>query len=219
MSDKIRIVLVDDHPLFREGVASILGSEADLEVVAQGASAEEAFRLAQELLPDVMLLDIDMPGNGLEAARRIAAVFPVIRIVLLTVSEAEENLLAAMKAGARAYILKGVAGRELLKIVRLVLAGESYVPPALAASLLTELGKPRQPQGPGEELEQLTQRENEILRLLATGMSNKEIGEKLFLTEKTVKHYVTNILQKLQVHNRVEAALLAQKSKWFEQDK
>lgn len=217
MSEKIRVVVVDDHPLFREGVAGILSSEGDMEVAAQGASAEEAIRLAQDLLPEVMLLDIDMPGNGLEAARRIGEVFPVIRIILLTVSEAEENLLAAMKAGARAYILKGVAGRELLRIVRLVLAGESYVPPALAASLLTELGKPEGHKRPsGDDLDQLTQRETEILELLATGMSNKEIGEKLFLTEKTVKHYVTNILQKLQVHNRVEAAVLAQKSKWFE---
>ncbi len=216
MGEKIRVVVVDDHPLFREGVAGIIHSEADMEVIGQAASADEAIRLAHDLLPDVMLLDIDMPGNGLEAARRIGEVFPVIRVVLLTVSEAEENLLAAMKAGAKAYILKGVAGRELLRIVRLVMAGESYVPPALAASLLTEMGKPDAHKHlPSDELAQLTQRETEILELLARGMSNKEIGDKLFLTEKTVKHYVTNILQKLQVHNRVEAALLAQKSKWF----
>jgi two-component system, NarL family, nitrate/nitrite response regulator NarL len=218
MSELIRIAVVDDHPLFRDGVSMILAGEADIEVVGQGASAEEAIRLAHDLLPDVMLLDIDMPGNGLEAARQIAETFPIIRIILLTVSEAEDNLLAAMKVGARAYILKGVPGRELVRIVRLVLAGESYVPPALAASLLADLGKPASERhNPGEARDQLTQRELEILELLAKGMSNKEIGDKLFLTEKTVKHYVTNILQKLQVHNRVEAALLAQKSKWFEQ--
>lgn len=216
MSDAIRIVVIDDHPLFRDGVANILAGEADMEVVGQGSSAEEALRQAGDLMPDLMLLDIDMPGNGLEAARRISEAYPIIRIVMLTVSEAEENLLAAMKAGARAYILKGVAGRELLRIVRLVLNGESYVPPALAASLLIDMGKPAgQKHLPGVR-DELTQREGEILQLLAKGMSNKEIGEKLFLTEKTVKHYVTNILQKLQVHNRVEAALLAQKSRWFE---
>src|SRR5512140_3820063 len=216
MSDAIRIVVVDDHPLFREGVAALLQSEANIEVVGQGASAEEAGKLAADFMPDLMLLDIDMPGNGLEAARRIVSSYPVIRIVMLTVSESEENLLAAMKAGAKAYILKGVAGRELLRIVRLVLAGESYVPSALAASLLTDLGKPSATKRAADARDELTQREMEILELLAQGMSNKEIGEKLFLTEKTVKHYVTNILQKLQVHNRVEAALLAQKSRWFE---
>lgn len=220
MTDKIRVVVVDDHPLFRDGVATILGSEGDIEVLGQGSSADEAVRLANDLLPDLMLLDIDMPGNGLEAARRIAEALPVIRIIMLTVSEAEDNLLAAMKAGARAYILKGVAGRELLRIVRLVLAGESYVPPALAASLLSDLGKPGAQKLTAADLrDQLTPREVEILELLAKGMSNKDIGDRLFLTEKTVKHYVTNILQKLQVHNRVEAALLAQKSRWFQEDK
>ncbi len=216
MSEKIHIAVVDDHPLFRDGVANILAGEADMEVVGQGASAKEAVRIARDPLPDLMLLDIDMPGNGLEAARQIGQAYPVIRIVLLTVSEAEENLLAAMKAGAKAYILKGVAGRELLRIVRLVLSGESYVPPALAASLLTDMGKPGGQQWTADACNGLTEREVEILELLAKGMSNREIGEKLFLTEKTVKHYVTNILQKLQVHNRVEAALLAQKSRWFE---
>ena len=217
MTEAVRVVVVDDHPLFREGVAGILQSEADMEVIAQGASADDALRLAADLMPDLMLLDIDMPGNGLEAARRIAEAYPIIRVVMLTVSEAVENLLTAMKVGAKAYILKGVAGRELLRIARLVLAGESYVPPALAASLLSDLGKPGVQRGAAEPRDELTQRELEILELLAKGMSNKEIGEKLFLSEKTVKHYVTNILQKLQVHNRVEAALLAQKSKWFEE--
>ncbi len=216
MSERVRIVVVDDHPLFRDGVANILAGEADMEVIGQGSSAEEAVRLAGDLMPDLMVLDIDMPGNGLEAARRIGEAYPIIRIVMLTVSESEENLLAALKAGARAYILKGVAGRELLRIVRLVLDGESYVPPALAASLLIDMGKPGAHKPLPSARDDLTQREAEILQLLATGMSNKEIGEKLFLTEKTVKHYVTNILQKLQVHNRVEAALLAQKSRWFE---
>src|SRR5512140_3261891 len=216
MSEAIRIAVIDDHPLFREGVAAILQSEEDMEVVAQGASAEQAVQMAGDLMPDLMLLDIDMPGNGLQAAGRISQAYPVIRLVMLTASEAEENLLAAMKAGAKGYILKGVGGRELLRIVRLVLAGESYVPPALAASLLTDLGKPSATKRAADARDELTQREMEILELLAQGMSNKEIGEKLFLTEKTVKHYVTNILQKLQVHNRVEAALLAQKSRWFE---
>jgi DNA-binding NarL/FixJ family response regulator len=217
MNEKIRVVVVDDHPLFREGVANIIGNEADLEVVGQGASADEAIKLAHDLLPDVILLDVDMPGNGIEAARKIAQVYPVIKMIVLTVSETEEHLVSAIKAGAKAYILKGVAGRELIRILRGVLAGESYVPPALAATLLIEMSKPvARARSSDENLDELTEREHEILELLSKGLSNKEIGEKLFLTEKTIKHYVTNILQKLQVRNRVEAALLAQKSGWLD---
>ena len=217
MSEKIRVVVVDDHPLFREGVATIIGNEPDLEVVGLGASADEAIQLAHDILPDVIFVDVDMPGNGIEAARKITAVYPIVKIIVLTVSETEEHLVSAIKAGAKAYVLKGVAGRELIRILRGVLAGESYVPPALAATLLVEMSKPGVPNGSSDEdLDQLTGREQEILELLSTGLSNKEIGDKLFLTEKTIKHYVTNILQKLQVRNRVEAALLAQKSGWLD---
>ena len=217
MSEKIRVVVVDDHPLFREGVATIIGNEPDLEVVGLGASADEAIQLAHDLLPDVIFVDVDMPGNGIEAARKITAVYPIVKIIVLTVSETEEHLVSAIKAGAKAYVLKGVAGRELIRILRGVLAGESYVPPALAATLLVEMSKPGTPtRSSDEDLDQLTGREQEILELLSTGLSNKEIGDKLFLTEKTIKHYVTNILQKLQVRNRVEAALLAQKSGWLD---
>jgi DNA-binding NarL/FixJ family response regulator len=210
MGDKVHVVIVDDHPLFREGVAGLLASQPDMEVVGQGASADEAVRLARDLLPDLVLLDIDMPGGGLNAARAIADACPVTHIVILTVSEADDHLIAALKAGARAYILKGVAGRELVAILRGVLAGESYVPPALAASLLLEMGEGgARARAAADPLDELTAREREILELLAQGLSNKEIGQRLFLAEKTVKHYMTNILQKLQVRNRVEAALLA----------
>lgn len=213
MDEKTRVVVVDDHPLFREGVATIIASEPDLEVVGQGANASEAIKLANDLLPDLILLDIDMPGNGLDAARKIAEHSPAVKIIVLTVSETEENLVSAIKAGAKAYILKGVAARELIRILRVVLAGESYVPPALASSLLVEMSKPAgNPKSSQDGTVELTVREREILELLSQGLSNREIGAKLFLTEKTIKHYVTNILQKLQVRNRVEAALLAQKS-------
>ena len=209
------MVIVDDHALFREGLATILAAEADIEVVGQGGSAEEAVQLARDLLPEIILLDIDMPGGGLEAARIIAversgghgSSSSPLRRRMITCSR-------ALKIGARAFILKGVAARELLRILRAVAAGESYVPPALAASLLLEMHdpacSPHQPQA--DPMDELTEREREILEGLADGLSNKEIGEKLFLSEKTVKHYMTNILQKLQVRNRVEAALLAQKS-------
>ena len=211
-TETIRIVVVDDHPLFREGVATTLASYPDIEVVGEGASAEDTLRLARDLLPDVLLLDVSMPGGGVTAARAVAAAYPVIRIIMLTVSEHEEDVLRSLKAGARGYILKGVTARELVNIVRAVHAGESYVTPNLAASLLADF----QDEGSDASIEEgpldeLTVRERQILELLATGRSNKEIARSLELAEKTVKHYVTNILEKLQVRNRVEAAVLAQR--------
>ncbi len=213
MPDKTTVVIVDDHPLFREGVAQTLGSAPDIEVVAQGASAEDAVRLASDLLPDILLLDIDIPGGGLAAAQAVAARSPVTRIVMLTVSAEEDNLVTALRAGARAYVLKGVSGRELIGILRGVSAGEVYITPALAASLLVELsGLPSPNRSAASPLDDLTDRERQILEFVAGGLSNKEIGYQLHLTEKTVKHHMTNILQKLQVRNRVEAAMLAQRS-------
>jgi DNA-binding NarL/FixJ family response regulator len=212
MNDKIHIVIADDHTLFREGLAGIIGAESGFEVIGQAGNRQEAVQLARDLLPDIILLDIDMPGGGLEAARIVAEECPVTRIVILTSSEEDDHLIGALKIGARAYILKGVAARELVRILRAVWEGESYVPPRLAASLLLELReRPSQEKQSTSPLDELTAREREILENLAAGLSNKEIGEKLFLSEKTVKHYMTNILQKLQVRNRVEAALLAQK--------
>lgn len=211
MSEKIQLLIVDDHPLFREGVAQTLKAESDIEVVGQATSATEAIRLAGELLPDVILLDITIPGGGLNAARTIATTSPVIKIIMLTASEAEEDVLAALKAGARGYILKGVSSSELVKIVHDVNAGEAYVTPTLAASLLSEMkGSMSGPRSATSPLDDLTERESEILEGVAAGKSNKEIAQQLFLSEKTVKHYMTNILHKLQVRNRVEAALLAQ---------
>ena len=211
MSDPIRVVLVDDHPLFREGVAHTLGTEPDIRVVGEGATADEALRLCQEFLPDLLLLDINIPGGGLNAARDIAAACPFTKIVMLTVSEAEDDVTAALKAGARAYALKGVSARELTGILRAVSAGEVYITPSLAAHLLFGLAEsPRDGRPPADPLHELTGRERQILELVASGRSNKEIGQELSLSEKTVKHYMTNVLQKLQVRNRVEAALLAQ---------
>lgn len=211
-SDAIRVVVVDDHPLFREGVTRTLARSPDIEVVGEGCSAEEALSLARDLMPDIMLLDVSMPGGGVSAASTITAAYPVIRIVMLTVSEHEDDVLGSLKAGARGYILKGVTARELVSLVREIHNGSSYVTPTLAASLLADF---RNPGGsaPSEKgpFHELTLRERQILELLATGLSNKEIAGNLELAEKTVKHYVTNILEKLQVRNRVEAALLAQR--------
>jgi two-component system, NarL family, nitrate/nitrite response regulator NarL len=213
MTDRIHVVIVDDHPLFRQGVAQTLAGAPDIEILAEGGSADDAIRLASDLLPDVLLLDINIPGGGLSAAQVVASRSPVTKIVMLTVSEDEDNLLAALRVGARAYVLKGVSGRDLITILRGVVAGEVYITPDLAATLLIEMtGSGRRETPALNPLDELTEREHEVLELVAGGLSNKEIGQQLYLSEKTVKHHMTNILGKLQVRNRVEAAMLTQRS-------
>jgi DNA-binding NarL/FixJ family response regulator len=211
MTGRIQVAIVDDHPLFREGVANTLASCPDIDVVGQGSSAEDAVNLARDLLPDMLLLDVSMQGGGVNAVRAIADSDTAVKIVMLTVSEKEEDVLGSLKAGAQGYILKGVSARDLISIVRAVQSGETYVTPALAASLLVEFQADSLAAGPSPgPLDELTDREHQILELLAFGSSNKEIARELNLSDKTIKHYMTNILQKLQVRNRVEAALLAQ---------
>ena len=206
MTDRIRVLVVDDHPLFRQGVVHSIESDPRLSVVGETASGEEALQLARELLPDVVLLDISMPGwNGLVTAQKITTACPATTIVMLTVSEDKDKLFAAFKAGARAYVLKGVSARELTQVVHTAASGEVYVSPSLAAEMLVSLTRGKAP----DPLQELTEREREILALIGAGKTNREIGESIFLSEKTIKHYVTNILQKLQVRSRVEAALLA----------
>jgi two-component system nitrate/nitrite response regulator NarL len=204
MSDGIRIVVADDHPMFRAGVVATLAASGDIVVVAEAEDALTAIALARQHLPDAVLLDITMPGGGLRAARDIAAACPATRVVMLTASADEDDLLAAMKAGASGYVLKGAGASELLGVIRSVCAGEVYVAPTLAWSLLREMSSPR-----SSPLDELTAREREVLELVAEGLSNQEIGDRMSLAEKTIKHYMTNILGKLQVRSRVEAALLA----------
>lgn len=206
MSDPIHILVADDHPLFREGVVHSLESEPDFAVIGQATSGEEALSLSRDLLPDIVLLDIGMPGwGGLMTAEKITTACPATRIVMLTVFEDEDKMLAAFKAGARGYVLKGVSARELGSVVRAIAKGEVYVSPSLAAGILVTLTRSR----PTDPLEELTEREREILKQVGQGLTNREIGNRLHLSEKTIKHYITNILQKLQVRSRVEAALMA----------
>jgi DNA-binding NarL/FixJ family response regulator len=206
MSNTIEILVVDDHPLFRQGVVNCLQMVPDFQVVGELSSGEEALAMCLSLMPDVVLLDVSMPGwNGIVTAEKIALACPATAIVMLTAADDKDKLLAALKAGARGYVLKGVSAKELADVVRSACAGEVYVSPSIAAEMLVSLTRGKAP----DPLQELTDREREILELIGNGLTNREIGEKIFLSEKTIKHYVTNILQKLQVRSRVEAALLA----------
>jgi len=209
MHDRIRIAVVDDQPIFREGVAYTLRCASDMEVVAEGATAQDAVCIAKDRTPDIMLLDISMPGGGIEAARQIKQLCASVKTIMLTVSENEHHVSTALQSGVNGYVLKGISGAELLGIVRSVRNRESYVTPALAARLLMQGSKPMVENRLQTTTASLTYREGQVLQLLSQGLMNKEIAHRLGLTEKTVKHYMTELMQKLNARNRVEAVLLA----------
>lgn len=205
----IRLVLADDHPIYRDGVARTLEDTGGIAVVGQAQDGEAAVALCRTLAPDLVLLDISMPkGGGIGALSQIMQMPKPPLVAMLTASEDEGDLMQALRLGAAGYILKGVGASELVELVRDLAAGRSYVSPGLAGRLLVAMrGKPAG--APPSPLADLSRREEDILKLVAQGLSNKEVGRKLDIQEKTVKHYMTSILQKLQVRNRVEAAMLA----------
>lgn len=206
----VTVAVVDDHPLYRSGVVRTLSEAPDLRVVGEGGTAQDALELARRAKPQLMLLDISMPGGGIEAARSLQSQHPDCLVVMLTSSEIEDDIMEALAAGARGYVLKGVGAQDLLAVIRTVAGGGSYVSPGLAGRLLVTMrgrGTPKTP------LMTLTEREEEILTLVSDGKSNKEVGRALGLQEKTIKHYMTSILQKLQVRNRTEAAILARQER------
>lgn len=211
MTAVVRIAIVDDHPLFREGVARSLREIGGFEIIGEGATAADAERLAQVGQPDIMLLDISMPGGGLAAAENILTKRPDQKIVMLTVSEANADLALALKTGVRGYILKGVGSSSLAEILNGVAAGEKYVSPTLSAQLLSDLIRPEKRKA--DILAGLSDREVGILTLVAEGLSNKEVAKRLALQEKTVKHHMTRVFAKLNVRNRTEAALLMHQAK------
>ena len=204
----IRIVLADDHPIYREGLAHTL-TDAGLTVVAQARDGTEALAAVLREAPDVLLLDLSMPGGGgLGGRAGLQRLEAPTQVAVLTASEEDEDVMSALRLGARGYILKGVGAGELVDLVRDIAAGRSYVSPGLARRLLVAMKKPARGAEAGP-LSDLSKREEDILKLVAQGKSNREVGLALDLQEKTVKHYMTSILQKLQVRNRVEAAMLA----------
>lgn len=206
----IRLILADDHPIFRDGLVHSIEETNEFSVVGVGGSAEEAVALAFQHRPDIALLDLSMPGNGITAARQIHDAQTAGAIAMLTVSEDSDDVTAAMQAGASGYLLKGVSAKELREVLTKLAAGEAHISPGLAAQMLRVIQhKDAQDSRP---IDDLTKREEDILRGVAAGKSNREIGLGLNIQEKTVKHYMTIILSKLQARNRVEAALIAQKA-------
>lgn len=206
MNRRLRIAVVDDHPLMRQGIESVLKCEADFELVSVGENADDAVRISTDHNPDLIILDVSMPGCGIKAARQIKAAQPSIRVLFLTVSEEYSDVTAALEAGACGYILKGIGGADLVSTIRCVASGETYITPGFAARLLsTSIQVPKKPQNEPSPFQQLTAREQQILKEVAVGQTNKEIAKRFGLSEKTIKHYMTNILQKLGARNRVEA--------------
>ncbi|MDD2694303.1 MAG: response regulator transcription factor [Anaerolineales bacterium] len=208
----MRILLADDHALFREGLAGILAAQPDIEVVGEASDGLEAVVKALELKPDLVLMDIQMPGiDGIEATRQIKKDLPQTTIVMLTVRDDEQKLFEAIKCGAQGYLLKNIRSREMLEMVRSAARGEAALSPALASHVLEEFRRLSQqlpPDGLGEA-DALTQREQEVLGHVAMGASDKEIAAAMSLSLHTVKSHMRNILSKLQVNNRRAAARLA----------
>ena len=210
----IRVLVVDDHALFRHGLMSVLGAAGDLEVVGEARDGNEAIERSAELQPDIVLMDVRMPTvNGIDAARRIRAAQPAVRILMLTESEDEEDLYGAVRAGATGYLLKEVAIDEIADAIRAVATGQALVSPTMTTKLLSEFNALSRRLEEEHDGRRLTDRELEVLRLIARGMSNKDIGAELVIAENTVRNHVRNILEKLQVRSRVEAAMYAVREK------
>jgi DNA-binding NarL/FixJ family response regulator len=212
MADAIRVLLVDDHALFRRGLSLVLESEEGIEVVGEGEDGEEAVAKAEELAPDVVLMDVRMPKvDGIAATRRIAEAQPTTKILMLTVSDEETDLYEAIKAGAAGYLLKEISIEEVADAIRAVVQGQTLISPSMASKLIVEFANLAKQSEQRRELPppRLTEREVEVLRLVAQGMSNRDISGALFISENTVKNHVRNILEKLHLHSRMEAVMYA----------
>jgi len=212
MAEPIRILLVDDQRLMREGLRILLEMEPDLEIAGEAEDGQAALEAYADLQPDVVLMDVRMPGmDGVEATWRLRERWPEAHVIILTTFDDDEYVFEGLRAGAQGYLLKDVSGHDLAEAVRTVAAGGALIEPSVARKVVAELARLARPARPAEAglAEPLSNREGEILRLLAQGLSNREIAKRLSLAEGTVKNYVTNILQKLGTRDRTQAALRA----------
>jgi len=218
-ADSLRVLIADDHALFRRGLQMVLEDEEDLEVVGEAGDGVEAVQMALELMPDVVLMDVRMPKNsGIEATEQIKDSLPHVKILMLTISDEEADLYDAIKAGASGYLLKEISIEEVAEAIRSVWAGQSRLSPSMASKLLSEFQamskraeEPEEPRVP-----RLTEREMEVLRLVAQGLNNRDIAKELFISENTVKNHIRNILEKLHLHSRMEAVVYAVREKLLE---
>jgi two-component system response regulator DegU len=229
VQQEIRIVIVDDHQLFREGVKRILEMEKDFQVVGEGADGDEAFRLAEDHKPDVVLMDINMPNvSGVSAAEHVISVSPGTRVIMLSIHDDEGYVYRTLRSGASGYLLKEMGTNDLVEAVRVVASGGAYIHPKVTGKLIEEFRRLSEQEGTNDRgvavddaepvdpkvIESLTRREREVLQLMAEGKSNRAIGEFLFISEKTVKNHVSSILQKLSVQDRTQAVVISIKNGW-----
>lgn len=211
-NEPLRVIIVDDHALFRRGLQMVLEVEDDIEVVGEAGDGADALAKAEELVPDVVLMDVRMPKrSGLEATRAIKEILPNTKILMLTISDEEADLYEAIKAGASGYLLKEISIEEVANAVRAVNAGQSLISPSMASKLLNEFASmvKRSDERAGVPAPRLTDRELQVLKLVARGQNNRDIAKDLFISENTVKNHVRNILEKLHLHSRMEAVVYA----------
>jgi DNA-binding NarL/FixJ family response regulator len=214
----MKIIIVDDHVLFREGLAAIVRSEPGIEVIGQAGTVQEAIEVVLALKPDLVLMDFGLPdGNGADATRAILKEHPACKIIFLTMSEEDENLFAAIRSGAKGYLLKNMHPAKLISTLRSVQKGESAISRSMTLRLMEELARTKEPQRSGEGDPTLTRRELEVLRELAAGLSNQEIAKRLFISENTVKYHVHSILEKLNLPDRRDAAIYAREHRLLKQ--
>ncbi|MFD9816037.1 response regulator [Streptomyces sp. NPDC059080] len=218
-AEPIRVLVVDDHALFRRGLEIVLAQEEDIQVIGEAGDGAEAVEKAADLLPDIVLMDVRMPRRGgIEACTAIKEVAPSAKIIMLTISDEEADLYEAIKAGATGYLLKEISTDEVATAIRAVADGQSQISPSMAAKLLTEFKSmiQRTDERRLVPAPRLTDRELEVLKLVATGRNNRDIAKELFISENTVKNHVRNILEKLQLHSRMEAVVYAMREKILE---